>query len=70
LKDGKLPGRAVDAAPEATPGLLAAKGIKPVSIAQWKKLDRLELENGARHGKIREKFTRVDDMLAALSAAA
>ncbi|MFI5346836.1 MAG: NADP oxidoreductase [Elusimicrobiota bacterium] len=70
LKDGKLSDRPVDAAAEATPRLLAAKGIKAVSIAQWKKLDKLELENGAKRGKIREKFTRVEEMVAALNAAA
>lgn len=70
LKDGKLPARAVDAAPDATPQLLAAKGVKAVTFAQWKELDKLELAAGAKAGKIREKFTRVDEMLAALSVAA
>jgi ferredoxin--NADP+ reductase len=69
-KDGKLPNRAVDAALDATPRLLAAKGAKPVSITQWKELDKRELAKGAQCGKIREKFTRVSDMLAVLSAAA
>ena len=70
LKDGKLPGRAVDASAESTPALLKAKGIKPVTIAQWKTLDQLELAHGVPRGKIREKFTRVEDMLSALSPAA
>lgn len=70
LKDGKLPGRAVDAAPDATPKLLASKGVKPVTFAQWKELDKLELANGKKAGKIREKFTRIAEMLAALSVAA
>jgi ferredoxin--NADP+ reductase len=70
LKDGKLPARAVDASPEATPQLLAAKGVKPVTFSQWKELDKLELAHGKTGGKIREKFTRVEDMIAALSAAA
>ncbi len=68
LKDGKLPARAVDAAPESTPKLLASKDVKPVAFAQWKKLDKIELANGALKGKIREKFTRVEEMLSALSA--
>ncbi|MDE2142187.1 MAG: FAD-dependent oxidoreductase [Elusimicrobia bacterium] len=69
LKDGKLPARAVDTSPDSTPALLAAKGAAPVTLAQWKTLDKAELDNGARHGKIREKFTRVADMLAALKPA-
>ena len=70
LKDGKLPARTVDRAPDSTPQFLAGKGVKAVSIAQWMELDKLELANGAAHGKIREKFTRVQDMLAALSVTA
>lgn len=69
LKAGTLPKRAIDAAPEATTKLLASKGVKPVTFAQWKELDKLEKANGARSGKIREKFTRVEDMVSALSAA-
>jgi ferredoxin--NADP+ reductase len=70
LKDGRLSGRAVDPSPDSIPKLLSSKGVAPVGIAQWKTLDKLELENGAKRGKIREKFTRVEDMIAALSAAA
>jgi ferredoxin--NADP+ reductase len=70
LKDGKLPGRAVDASVAATPKLLSAKGVKAVTFAQWKELDKMELANGAKNGKIREKFTRVEEMLAALSVPA
>jgi ferredoxin--NADP+ reductase len=67
LKDGKLAERAVDASLEATPKFLSAKGVKAVSFAQWKELDKLELANGAKAGKIREKFTRVEEMLSALT---
>ena len=66
LKDGKLPARSVDESLESTPALMASKGVKSISMAQWKELDKRELANGAAHGKIREKFTRVEDMLAAL----
>jgi ferredoxin--NADP+ reductase len=69
LKAGKLAPRAVDASLDSAPKLLAAKGVRPVSFAQWKELDKLELANGKAHGKIREKFTRVEDMVAALGAA-
>jgi hypothetical protein len=37
-----------------------------VDFAQWKRLDRIELTRGAAHGKVREKFTRAEDMFAAL----
>lgn len=68
LKDGKLL-KPSDVALEATPKLLASKGVKAVTFAQWKELDKLELANGKKAGKIREKFTRVEEMVSALSAA-
>ncbi len=66
---GKLPG-AADASLDATLALLKAKGLRTISFADWQKLDALEREKGAKTGKIREKFTRIEDMLAALSGAA
>jgi len=69
LKDGKLPARDVDASLDATPKLLAAKNVRSITFAQWKELDKLELARGKGAGKIREKFTRVEDMLDALPAA-
>ena len=68
LKDGKLL-KPADTSLESTPKLLSSKGVKAVTFAQWKELDKLELANGKKAGKIREKFTRVEDMVAALSAA-
>jgi ferredoxin--NADP+ reductase len=70
LKAGRLAAKAVDASLEATPKLLGSKGVRPVSFAQWKELDKLELARGKQSGKIREKFTRVEDMIAALSTPA
>jgi ferredoxin--NADP+ reductase len=67
LKTGARPSRPIDSAVDATPKFLAAKGVKPVTFAQWKELDKAELANGKAKGKIREKFTRVSDMLSALS---
>jgi ferredoxin--NADP+ reductase len=69
-KAGKFPDRAVDADPGSIVKLLAAKGAAHVTFSQWKALDKLELANGAARGKIREKFTRVEDMIAALGPAA
>ncbi len=37
-----------------------------VSYADWQKLDQIELERGKAQGSPRVKFTRVEDMLAAL----
>ncbi|MBI4061764.1 MAG: FAD-dependent oxidoreductase [Elusimicrobia bacterium] len=70
LKAGRLPARPVDFAPDAAPKLLKARGIAHVSYAQWKKIDELERSRGAKHGKIREKFTQIEDMLAALNVPA
>lgn len=66
FKAGKLPA-AADASLEATLSLLSGKKLRPLSFSDWQKLDALEKANGAKAGKIREKFTRVEDMLAALS---
>ena len=68
-KAGKFPERAVDAAPDSIVRLLEGKGAAYVTFSQWKELDKLELAAGAAHGKIREKFVRVEDMLAALGTA-
>jgi ferredoxin--NADP+ reductase len=68
-KAGKFPARAVDVAPDSIDKLLAAEGAPHITFAQWKALDKLELAAGAKSGKIREKFTRVEDMLAALGSA-
>ncbi len=67
LKAGTLRPGTVDPAPDSVPKLLQSKGVKPVSFAQWKALDKLELANGAKKGKIREKFTRIEEMIASLS---
>jgi ferredoxin--NADP+ reductase len=58
----------------AYPGLnsiedfLKATGVRPISFADWKKIDRMELEAGQRKGKIREKFSRIPDMLEAIDS--
>jgi ferredoxin--NADP+ reductase len=67
LKKITVADRSVDPSLEATPSLLAAKAVKSVDFAQWKTLDKIELTRGVARGKVREKFTRVEDMLAALS---
>ncbi len=46
---------------------LRARGIRYVTYADWKRIDALETENGRAQGRPRVKFTRVQDMLSALS---
>lgn len=64
-KDGKLP-PVEDVSLDTTLKLVAAKGVKALSLADWNALDKLEKERGAAAGKIREKFSSVEDMRAAL----
>lgn len=55
-----------DTAPDAVDRLLAARGVRAVSFADWQRLDRLETERGAPQGRPRVKLCRVEDMLATL----
>jgi ferredoxin--NADP+ reductase len=47
--------------------LLEGRKVRVVSWADWKRLDRIEKERGAASGKVRDKLTRLADVLAALS---
>jgi ferredoxin--NADP+ reductase len=51
---------------DAVDDLLRKRDVVVVTFADWKRLDQLERERGKAAGKVREKFTRVADMLAAL----
>ena len=51
---------------DALHGLLAQRGVRVVSYADWRRIDAAEIARGAANGKPREKFTRIDDMLSAL----
>jgi ferredoxin--NADP+ reductase len=46
--------------------LLASRRVRVVDWAGWQRLDALEKERGAALGRPRLKFTRIDEMLAAL----
>lgn len=46
--------------------LLIQRGVSFVTFTDWQKLDQLEIDNGAKFGRPRIKFTAVTDMLAAL----
>ena len=56
--------------PDKSPGAvlerLQSRKVPYVTFEDWKKLDRMETERGQSAGKIREKFTRVPEMLKAL----
>ncbi len=49
--------------------LLAGRGVRVVSYADWQKIDAAEVRSGEARGKPREKFTRVAEMLAVLPEA-
>jgi adrenodoxin-NADP+ reductase len=52
-----------DVAPEMESG-----GIRAVSFQDWRRLDQLEQEAGKASGKVREKYVRIEEMLAALAS--
>ncbi len=63
-----LDGLAACAEPD-TAALLAklrGRGVRPVSYADWRAIDAAEVARGAAAGKPREKFTRIEEMLAVL----
>lgn len=53
-------------APEAVDALLAERGIRFVTLADWQRIDAAEVARGQAAGKPRERFTRIDEMLAVL----
>lgn len=69
VKQGILPDNLV-ADPNAIPTLLANKGVRYVTFADWKRLDEIEVEAGKPLGKPREKITVVQEMLEALEGTA
>ncbi|PFG73028.1 FAD/NAD(P)-binding protein [Tepidiforma thermophila] len=65
---GRLPAPPEPGA-ETVPALLAARGVRWLTCADWQRIDRLEREAGAREGRPRVKFTSLDAILAALEQA-
>jgi ferredoxin--NADP+ reductase len=51
---------------DAIDDLLRERGVRLVSFLDWKQLDDLEIERGARRGAPRDKFVDVEAMLEAL----
>jgi ferredoxin--NADP+ reductase len=45
--------------------LLAARGVQVVAFEDYRNIDTAEKARGTARGKVRDKFTRVSDMLAA-----
>lgn len=45
-----------------------ARGVRPLSWADWKRIDTAERARGEKKGKEREKFASVEEMLRALDA--
>jgi len=41
----------------------AAAGIRPVTFADWQKIDKVERSRGESRGKLREKIVDVTEML-------
>ncbi|MFQ5994801.1 MAG: NADP oxidoreductase [Acidiferrobacterales bacterium] len=60
LDSGEKPGA------DGVTTLLARRGTRVVRYADWQKIDAAEVRRGEPAGKPREKFTRVDEMLAVL----
>ena len=52
--------------PDAAEQMLRDRQPRYVSYADWRRLNALEIEGGRVLGRPRLKFTRVEDMLAAL----
>ena len=50
-------------------GLLKNRGIRVVSYPDWQRIDAAEVRQGKTNGKPREKFTRLEEMLAVLDHA-
>jgi ferredoxin--NADP+ reductase len=52
--------------PDELPRVLAERGVEVATYSDWLAIDRLEVEAGKEKGKVREKLTRIEDMLNAM----
>jgi len=50
----------------AVDALLRDRGVRVITWADWKRLDVMERERGRERGKVRDKLTRMDEVLTAL----
>lgn len=53
----------------AVAALLASRGVQAISFADWQQIDAAEVARGQASGKPREKFTRIEEMLAVVGKA-
>ncbi len=53
---------------DAIDELLRSRNVRVVSWADWRTIDRIEREQGARLGKVRDKLTCLSDVLSALTS--
>jgi ferredoxin--NADP+ reductase len=58
----------IDPSPEAVETKLRQRGVRYVTFGDWQILDQLERERGEACGRMRLKFSRVEEMLEALNA--
>ncbi len=63
-REGKLPRPPSE--PAALLELLASRGVRTVSYADWQRIDAVERASGKRDGRVRTKLDSVEAMLAAL----
>jgi ferredoxin--NADP+ reductase len=56
--------------PDAVGRLLSERGVRYVTLDGWRLIDQIEVAQGQARGKPRLKFTRVDDILAAIADSA
>lgn len=59
---------AVEPEPAAIDAALAARGVRVVDFAGWKRLDQVEVERGRAAGRPRVKLAAIAEMLATLDA--
>jgi ferredoxin--NADP+ reductase len=59
--------RAINPEPAAVGRFLKERGVRYVTLADWKLIDALEIAAGASQNRPRVKMTRIADMLAALT---
>jgi ferredoxin--NADP+ reductase len=52
----------------AVDSLLSNRRVRVTSLADWRRLDALERARGEQSGKVRRKFTSLDEMLSALQS--
>ena len=68
MKD--IQGRAARTLPEGNPGvperLLRERGVRPVHFRDWQRIDAEEQERGRKRGKVREKITDPQEVVALL----